>query len=111
KLGKGTAEDSRSYIDVRNCLNLQTIDISSTALSQVNLPTGGTLKSFRCTNSMITSIDLSNQSFLEEVDLSNCTNLNRIILKNCANLKSIILENTALTEFEATQCPNLTTVI
>lgn len=107
KLGEGASEDPRKYINVSACINLQTLDISNTKLVQVSLPRGGTLKTLRCNNTLITELDLSNQSFLEEVDLSNCTNLTRINLSNCKQLKRIILTNTALSSFLASNCPNL----
>lgn len=111
RLGEGASEDPRTYIDVSSCINLQNMDISNTRLSQVSLPSGGTLKTLTCYSTLITSLDLSNQSFLEEVDLSNCTNLNSITLVNCANIKRIVLTNTALTSFQASNCPNLEEVI
>lgn len=110
RLGEGASQDPRRYIDVSKCVNLQTLDVSNTKLVQVSLPQGGTLKTLRCNDTLITNLDLSNQSFLEEVDLSNCRNLTTINLANCANLKRIILTNTALASFLASNCPQLEVV-
>lgn len=111
KLGLGVdGVDSRKYIDVSACVNLQNLDISNTKLQQVSLPKGGTLKTLRCNDTLIGQLDLSNQSFLETVDLSNCTNLSTVTLKNCAQLKDLILPNTAVVNFEASDCPKLETV-
>lgn len=108
RLGEGASGvDDRKFIDVSACINLQNLDISNTKLTQVSLPTGGTLKTLRCNDTLIGRLSLDNQSFLEHVDLSNCTNLSEVSLKGCKQLKTLILPNTAIINFVASDCPKL----
>lgn len=118
KLGTALSEDeaaaegtTQSDIDLSLCTNLQSVDISYTGLSQLKLPSGGTLKSLICNNSGLQKMELYNQSFLESVDFTNCTNLTSIVVTNCENLKSINLTNASLSTFKASNCPNLEEVI
>ena len=102
--------DIQTGIDVSNSKNLEYLDVSNTKIQGLSLPNGGVLKTLKCDNTLINTINITAQPFLEEIDLSNCTQLVSINLVNCPSLKKIILQNTGLNTFSAVACNALTDV-
>lgn len=116
-------------IDLTNCENIQSIDISNTNINTINLPDGGSLKTFIAKNCGLTSVFFSNLQFLKTIDVANCANivsyeinncplireidtsgyisLNRIIVTNCNGVTSLNLSNTNLSELSITNCDNI----
>lgn len=97
-------------LDISQCKNLQTLDFSNTQIRNIVMPTGGTIKTLRCVNTPISSINLRNQSFLESIDLSGCTALTSFVLQDCPNIKSVTITESQLLNFSVSRCPELTTV-
>lgn len=98
---------NQSSVDLSQCNNLQEIDISNTKLTNIILPTTGTLKMLTAANSSIVELKLENQYFLEEVDLTNCQYLTSLTIFNCQNLKKLIVTDSSLTSIVISDCPNL----
>ena len=76
-------------LDVSGCDKLRVLDISNSTITKVTLPTSAMLKTYNLSGTGITSLNLSNQSFLESVNITNCNNLLTINIDNCASLKSL----------------------
>lgn len=116
-------------IDLMNCENIQSIDISNTNISTITLPDGGSLKTFVAQNCGLTSILFKNLQFLRTIDIANCTsissyeidncpliseidtsgyiNLNKIIVSNCAGVSSLNLSNTNISEMSIVNCDRI----
>lgn len=76
-------------LDVSNCDKLQKLDISESTITKVTLPKSAVLKEYNLSGTEITSLNLSNQAFLETVLIGGCNKLTTIELNNCASLKNI----------------------
>lgn len=127
--------DSRTLegnLNLSNCENLQSVDISNTKLSSVTLPEGGNVKRFIAENCGLTSLLFKDLQFLEDINIQGCnnivsyelngcplvtevntsgyTNLNKIILSRCDGLTSLNLSNTNIAEMSITNCDNLESI-
>ena len=116
-------------INLSNCENLQSVDISGTKLSSISLPEGGNVKQFIAKNCGLTSVLFKDLQFLETINIEGCNNivsyelngcplinevntsgyinLNKIILSKCDGLTSLNLSNTNIAEMSITNCDNL----
>lgn len=76
-------------LDVSGCKKLQELDISNSSITKVTLPDSAVLKKYNLSGTDITSLSLSNQSFLEELVIKNCNKLTSIEINNCPALKTL----------------------
>ena len=76
-------------LDVSRCSKLEHLDISNSSITNVSLPSSAVLKTYDLSGTKITSLNLSNQSFLENLNLDNCEELKTITIENCGKLKSL----------------------
>lgn len=88
----GITIPNASYtLDVSNCNHLQELDISDSSITSVLLPTSAILKRYKLARTNITSLEISNQSFLVELDITGCTKLTSLKISNCASLKTLVV--------------------
>ena len=127
--GSRTLEGS---INLSNCENLQSVDISNTKLSSISLPEGGSVKRFIAENCGLTSLTFKDLQFLDTINIAGCNyitsyemngcplissvdtsgyiNLSKIILSKCDGLTSLNLANTNVSEMSITNCDNLSDI-
>lgn len=102
---------STNSLNLSDSTALQEVDISYSGITNMTLPTGGTLKKINASNTKITKIKVVTQTMLEELDLSNCGDLAELELTKCDSLKRVIITNSALTNVTITGCPSLEEVL
>lgn len=83
------ASASAYTLDLSGCSKIQELDISYSTITKVTLPDSAVLKRFNLSGTDITSLSLSNQSFLEELKIDDCFKLTRIEINNCPALKTL----------------------
>lgn len=76
-------------LDLSGCRKIQELDISYSTITKVTLPDSAVLKKYNLSGTEITSLTLSNQSFLEDLVIDECEKLTSIEINNCAALKTL----------------------
>lgn len=97
-------------LDLTNNVLLETIQVSSNSLSNVNINTCVNLKKLILSDCHITNIDLSNNLNLEELGLLG-VNLTSLNINNNLALKKIGLFNTQFTSLDFSNNTNLEEII
>ena len=100
-------------LNLQECKNLQSVNVSNTKISSLTLPSGGNLKTLRAANiETIQEINLQNLQFLSLVDISNCPKIQTYIVKNCPLITSIDCSGfLALQKIEIANCKGLTDLL
>ena len=75
-------------------INLSSVDLSNSDVSNVTIPGDVSLSSLNLNNSRISSLSLSNQPLLNSISFNGCKNLSVLILANCNNFTDISFNNT-----------------
>lgn len=93
--------------------NLNTINISNSKVSSVNIPSGVTLQSLNIENSYITELKLNGQPLLSGLSFAKCSNLTSIELIKCNALSNISLDNTniAIKNITISNCENIQSIL
>jgi len=78
-------------LDVRDCKNLNYLDISNSNITSVLLSDSAVLKYYNLSGTGIRTLSISNQSFLETLVLDNCNDLTEITINNCNSLRNLNL--------------------
>lgn len=76
-------------LDLSGCRKIQELDISYSSITKVTLPDSAVLKKYNLSGTEITSLVLTNQSFLEDLVIDECMKLTSIEINNCAALKTL----------------------
>ena len=74
-------------LNLSNCEKIQKLDISYSSITKVTLPTKAVLKELNLAGTEITTLNLSNQTFLKTLILDDCLKLTTITLTNCSSLE------------------------
>lgn len=103
--------NTTNSLNLSKSTSLQEVDISYSGITNMVLPTGGTLKKVNASNTKLTALKVVTQTMLQELDLSNCGDLAELELTKCNSLKRVVITNSALTDVVITACPSLEEVI
>ena len=106
---KLTGDLSAYNLDLVNCSKLQSLNISSSNITNVTLPSSASLKDYDLSNTNIVTLDLQNQTFLETLNISGCNKLTTIKLTNCISLKTINVP-ASVTNIEIVGCDSFDTL-
>lgn len=102
KLGSNTA-NSRN-LDVTNCNNLETINISGTQLTNlITNQNGGNLQSIKYPTTIL-NISLKNQPKLNELNIPSNSDLTTILLKNLSLNSSLSLNSKNISDIDIQNC-------
>jgi hypothetical protein len=99
----GTATDSQT-LDLSNCKNLKTVDISYTKFTGITFPRDTVLNSINLTGSSVKNISIDGAEFLDEIKITGCDNINKFELNRCNRITSINVANSTIQNFIATNC-------
>lgn len=97
-------------IDLSNCRNLETVNVSKSAITGITFASGANIKTLNLTNSGIISLRLESLSLLEQKNLilTGCNQLETIALIDCLALTSIPFKHlTSLANLTISGCPNI----
>ncbi len=78
-------------LNLSECYYLKYLDISSSNITKVSLPTSASLKYYNLSNTTIDELTLTGQSFLEDLILEGCDNLKTVVIEKCDSLKNLNL--------------------
>lgn len=102
--------DNGKELNLSNCLNLRTVNLSYTNLNAVSFPANANLKDVNLTACKLKSVNIQGAEFLTKVNISNCVNIDGFTINNCPKMETIDVSGTSTKAFTATNCENLTTV-
>jgi hypothetical protein len=105
----GTGQESQT-LDLSNCKNLKTVDISYTKFTGITFPTDTVLNSIDLTSSSIKNIYIDGAEFLDDIKITNCNNINKFELNRCNRITSVNVANSTIQNFIVTNCNNVTDV-
>lgn len=97
-------------LDVSNCSKLKYLNISGSNITNVTLPISAILETYNLSNTNITSLSLSNQSFLTTLSIDGCNSLTSISLSNCSSLTSLNIPS-SVTSIDISNCASLNSLI
>lgn len=84
-------------LDLSGCRKIQELDISYSSITKVTLPDSAVLKKYNLSGTEITSLVLTNQSFLEDLVIDECMKLTSIEINNCAALRTLSIPSNVQT--------------
>jgi len=105
----GTATESQT-LDLSNCVNLKTVDLSYTKFTGVMFPTDTVLNSINLTSSSIKNVSIDGAEFLDDIKITNCENINKFELNRCNRIAVVDVANSTIQNFIVTNCENVTEV-
>ena len=105
----GTATESQT-LDLSNCKNLKTVDISYTKFTGITFPQDTVLNSINLTGSSVKNISIDGAEFLDDIRITGCDNINKFELNRCNRIDSIDVSNSTIQQFIVTNCDNVTDV-
>ena len=105
----GTATESQS-LDLSNCKNLKTVDLSYTKFTGVTFPQDTVLNVVNLTGSSVQNISIDGAEFLDEIKITGCDNINKFELNRCNRISSIDVAGSTIQNFIATNCDKVTSV-
>lgn len=97
-------------LDLTNCPNIQTVDITNTQITTINFASGGNLKQAVLSSSMVKNLSFDSLEFLESIQIDGCDNLTEYIIKACPKLTTVSVAGTPIGTFKAIDCTNLEVV-
>ena len=94
-------------IDLSTAPNLQTIDVANNDMLKTLTLTGLTkVKSLRCGNTLVSSLDVTAMPLLESLSCSWC-DINTLDLSNCPNITTLSCGSNSMTSLDITGCTKL----
>lgn len=105
----GTATESQT-LDLSNCINLKTVDLSYTKFTGVMFPRDTVLNSINLTSSGIKNISIDGAEFLDEINISGCESINKFELNRCNRITNVNVAGSTIQNFIVTNCENVTEV-
>lgn len=105
----GTATESQT-LDLSNCKNLKTVDISYTKFTGITFPKDTVLNSINLTGSSIKNVSIDGAEFLTDIKITGCDNINKFELNRCNKINTVNVANSTIQNFIVTNCNNVTSV-
>ena len=97
-------------LNLSNCQKIQKLDVSNSSITKITLPDKAVLKELNLSGTDITTLNLSNQTFLHTLNITNCEKLTSITLTNCASLKTLVVPRN-VTSINIINCESLETLM
>ncbi len=105
----GSDNDGKT-LDISNCKNLQTMDISVTQITGVNFPRNTNLTFCDMSYTKITSVRIDGAEFLEDIRITGCEDITDFTLDRCNKLEVLDVANSSIRNCAATNCSIMTKV-
>ena len=105
----GTATESQS-LDLSNCKNLKSVDLSYTKFTGVTFPKDTVLNSINLTGSSVQNISIDGAEFLDDIRITGCDNINKFELNRCNRISSVNVADSTIQNFIVTNCTKVTDV-
>lgn len=106
-LGTGNGKNS---IDVSKCPYLKNINIQNTKITEVTLPIGGSIQTFKANDSGLKTFKGDSLYLLKELDISNNKYITDFEMINCPQIESLELKNLPLQNIAIQQCKSLSSI-
>lgn len=98
-------------IDISNCDNIRTVDISQTSLQGIDFsPVGGYIDYLDISSTSVQSLTLIGQSYLTEIKANGNDKMTSFYMKKCNAMPKISIVNSKLDTFYVEQCDNLESI-
>ena len=105
----GTATESQT-LDLSNCKNLKTVDISYTKFTGITFPTDTVLNEINLTGSSIKNVSIDGAEFLDKINITGCNNIQKFELNRCNRIDVVNVAESTIQNFIVTNCENVTDV-
>ena len=102
----GTATESQ-MLDLSNCSNLKSVDISYTKFTGISFPRDTVLNHINLTGSYVKNITIDGAEFLQDINITGCENINRFELNRCNGMEVVNVSNSTIQNFIVTNCENV----
>ena len=105
----GTDNEGKT-LDISNCKNLQSMDVSVTKITGINFPRNTNLITCNLSNTKITSVNLDGAEFLTDIKITGCEDISDFTLDRCNRLTELNIADSAVKNCKAINCSVLTKV-